>query len=255
MNIVLMKKICRLLITSVIVLFSLFCLIGEVYGLINDTRNAIIGLCGTGTIGFAVSLNNKLIKKKQIDWDSYPELENIVGWICFSSWAFLFEAIHAVIVPITISTSTHNPIYSEAIVFLFLSIYSFWTYFSLLLGKGYSLWLLRSFLLCFISLFLFTIVGLPQKTIEIHFESLFNDFDWIWMCIIIFGCMSMALVVKGFLLTFKTHIKNRFKDFSLSYIQIVIIVLLWLCILLMRNTNLTVPSAINPNYPALKSTK
>lgn len=265
-----MKKRVNIILSIIGILIALSYVVGIIVSLIFDTKETILWLARMATFGIAIysaiKLNNKLKSKNNIDWANYHDLDTICGWLCFSSWCFLGMSILYIIFPINNYQSTYEPNnYSAAIVYFFISLFSFWSYISLILAKRNGLFLVRAYLISITSCLVMLQTILCTRIPDINLDSLLCATNWTSHDIFnnmifpilgtLFVCSIIALCIKGLIISFRPHIVKLFKDSSISFLQILVILLLWVSIVAIRNTKITYTQTPQSNYPALNSSK
>lgn len=264
-----MKRIGNILLPIIVAIIGLSYVIGIIVSLIYDTKETLLWFAEMAIFGItiysAIKLNDKLKSKNKIDWTNYHDLDVICGWLYFSSWFFLAMSIRGIIFPINNYQSTWEPNnYSSAVVFFLISLFSFWSYISLIMAKRNALFLLRAYLISITSFLIMLQTISCTKLPNINLNSLFYITNWSSQNIFniifpilgtLFSCSIIALCIKGLIQSFKPHIVELFKDSSISYLQILVIILMWVGIVAIHNTKITYTETPQSNYPALNSSK
>lgn len=261
-----MKKIGKIVIIIILVLFGLVGIAVNIKGLIYDTKEWVKCLAGTGgLVGCMVlgmGLDYKLKSIKKIDWEKFRELNSICRWLCFTSWICLAEVILGGVKGYGVNDDIDWSC-KCVISFSIISVLSFWTYLSLILGKRSSLFLLRLYLISMVSLLGLTLIeckNLPDIDLGTIFYSrdlsgLPEDIHFIITIIIITICAIITLCIKGLIISFRTHIEELFKDGRISYWQILVIVLLWASVIATYHTQFKLTKETHSDYPALNVSK
>lgn len=257
-------KYVGIVIAIILVLSGLVSIIWTTKRLIYNTKEELENLVGyvilAGFIALAIGLNLKLKSKNKIEWGKYPELNSICGWLCFTSWFCLAEAILGGVMSYGVNDEIDWGC-KFAISFSIISVLSFWTYLSLILGKRSSLFLLRLYLLSMASLLGLSMIVM-KKIPDIDLGTIFYSRDFglpkdmlIAAIIIITICAIITLCIKGLIISFRTHIEELFKDGRISYWQILVIVLLWVSVIATYHTQFKLTKETHSDYPALNISK
>ena len=199
--------------------------------------------------------------KNKIDWKSNHDLLITSVWIYIASWSFLFITAMEIISPCIQIKSTGSPNYSLALIYFIISIFSFWTYFSLILGKRNALFLLRSYFVLSISCYISCLIKfctrlIPDIDISTFFSTLnFNSRFLSETLSLTMLCAIIALCIKGLIISFRPHIVELFKESKIRFFQIFIVTLLAAAIIAVFTTNITYTKTPAPEYPALNISK
>lgn len=256
-----MKKILEIILLIGLGIYLIIFWLGVIIGLINNPNETLLGLAGMGSIGFlmfgAIYLHQYIINKNKIDWDNNSDLKTMSGWLGVASWMLLGATLRCTFFSPFIDESTGENVsaYELATVFFILSVFSFWTYFSLLLAKRNMLFLLRSYLLSIASLLtLASITIISKKTIDIELTTFWYDIDWNEIISQLFLLLIIALCIKGFILSFTPQIKEQFSCRP-SYLMITAVVIILFSVVGASKMNITSKNIQTSNYPAINSTK
>ena len=246
-----MKKFTKITIIIIVAIFAIFEIISVIYGLIYNTTETFIWLGGMTasclTIYGCCWLHILLEKKQRINWMDYPELKIISRWICFSSWLFI-----SLVMEFYIFNSHHLMYVYDLIIY---SAFSFYTYFSLMFARKNALFLLRSYLTITMIMILINTNKICQKPIEIIINNhlIFNNLCNIFGLILV--GLIIALCIKGLIITLKPKIRDLFKDYNVSYLQIVIVTLIFIGMIRMRNTIITFSNSENSSSEKIEKMK
>lgn len=258
-----MKRVVKFILSIIGVIIGLSYVIVIIVSLIYDTKETLQWLIGMVAIGivifYLVKLNDKLKSKNKIDWGKYDDLDAIRVCLYVAS---LFSLIEAIVCPLF---ELHYVPINTIILFLIIFSYSFWAYISLTLAKRNALFILRAYLISITSLLVLRLTIICTESPNVNLDSLFYITNWSSQNIFfnklspilatLFICSIIALCIKGLIQSFKPHIVELFKDSSISYLQILVIILMWVGIVAMFNTQITFTETTQSNYPALNSSK
>lgn len=253
-----MKKIFEVILLIGFGIYLIIFWLGVIIGLINNPIDILLWFARLLPIGFlmfgGIYLHKYLIQKNKIDWNSNPDLKTMSGWLGVVSWIFLVE-IFMPLIDVFLYNSMVKPQYNVSIIFVVLSAFSFWTYFSLLLAKRNTLFLLRSYLFSIASLLtLLSISIISKKIIDIELTTFWHHIGWKEIILQLFLLLIIALCIKGFILSFTPQFKERF-NCRPSYLMITAVVIIWFSVVGLSKINITYKNIQTSNYPAINSTK
>lgn len=257
------KRIGVIILNIFFIIIGIYVICDIVYGLIFDTKETLISVVSTVIFIIMVIVAGRIHAtfkcKDKIDWNKYPELESICGWLYFFSWLFLGVSINDFFSPINVIASTGEPIYSTSASYFLLSIFSFWSYISLIMAKRNALFILRAYLISMASLLVMIQTVICSKRLpDLNLACVSSQtIEQIIYFIIVFILISaiFALCIKGLIISFSSHIAELFKDLNFSYWQILVMILLWASIITVFNTNITFTKETQSDYPALNVSK
>lgn len=246
-----------------------FLVLGIIFGLINDTAQALI-LLGVivliAGLGWgAHTLHSFLLRKIKIDWDNYKDLKyvakELVGITITITLGFL-------IILLLTFFSWWLPSYEEMgefvfimlIIFLPPTIFSIWTYLALVFAKKNALLLIRTYFIfiLFLEIFSLFVCIILWYYNDIPFALNNNIVYLIIICVF----YVIARFIKAVIITFTAKYIKPLKNQQVRVIDIFLILILccfsYICLgryIYLGRLDIETQSTSNVEYPALNQSK